>query len=141
MFVVGLLALLGVATEAPAQPPGHPSQEYTNGKTVEKWTYYKEKDCYGIWWKYWDTKEKVYKKHLVYWFRSDPTHYYYYNPETEKYWGRYDSKADGYSRLPLKYRREKLSDIKPEWFPDVEEMPIMPNSSGLQMEKPPAPPK
>ena len=121
---------------AVAQPLGQPAQLYSNGTKANEWTYYPQNDCFAIWWSYWDTKLKRYKKHVVYYFRSDPNNYYFYDLDRDEVWGRCTN-SNSYSRLPLKYRKPKVSEIDPSWFPEPDEMPIMPNSNGLQMDPPP----
>jgi hypothetical protein len=137
LWLCPLLLCLCSARSAWSEPP-QGIQYFTDGNQVNKWIYYKDKNCYTIWWKYWDSKSEQYVTHIVYYFPDDPHHYYYYNPLTEKFWGRcVDRKT--YSRLADKYQRGKLKEIEPSWFPEPDDMPLVPGTDE-RMEPPPAVP-
>jgi hypothetical protein len=135
--IATFVALL-LDSSASAQPVGGKLQYFTNGNRENKWTYYKDKECYAIWWKYWDNSDKRYKLHTVYWYPKDPDNYYYYNPEKKEIWGKCVSRRQ-YSALPEDARRSKVNEIDPKSFPEPDEMPLIPRTD-IQMAIPPMPP-
>src|SRR4051794_37038489 len=52
-----------------------------------------------------------YSYHYCVYYPTQPTYVYYYNPYAQVYWGRYDTKAQGYSMLAENDRKKELKDI------------------------------
>jgi len=79
-----------------------------------------------------------YRSHRVIYYPSRPRYYYYYNPYTRKYWGRYDRVAKGYSRLRPGDQSGRLADLEEaNVFPSPGKMPEVPESKdGTQMAEP-----
>ena len=82
-----------------------------------------------------------YKYHYAMYFPARPNHYYYYNPQIKKYWGRCPINNDGkplYSLLPEKDRKEKLNEIPDSAFPAPGALPPIPDSEdGAILDLPP----
>jgi hypothetical protein len=70
-----------------------------------------------------------YKHHYSIYYPSRPRYVYYYNPVARHYWGRYDLKEKGYSLLAEKDRKDDLTSIPEEAFPDPGTMPAIPESN------------
>jgi len=83
-----------------------------------------------------------YAYHYCICYPSTPRYYYYYNPSTEVYWGRFDTEAEGdnkYSLLEKKDRKKELKDIPEKAFPKPGPMPAIPESDdGTSIEAPPS---
>lgn len=78
----------------------------------------------------------AYSYHYCTYYPTQPTYVYYYNPYSQVYWGRYDTKAEGYSMLDEKDRKKDLKDIPDSAFPKPGEMPAIPESKdGEKMAK------
>src|SRR5262245_55068961 len=122
VFAIGLVGILGMTSfDAPR---------------AEASTYYYGRQYYGGWsyneinryhYRQYYYKPYVapttYSYHYVVYYPSQPQYYYYYNPVKSYYWGRYDTKAKGYSLLAEADRKEKLEDIKESAFPKPAAMP------------------
>jgi hypothetical protein len=79
-----------------------------------------------------------YHHHVVVYHPDRPGYYYYYNPSTGKYWGRWDCKAQGYSRLAPADQRGLIGDINEKSFPAPGKMPTIPGADdGTGMLPPP----
>jgi hypothetical protein len=84
------------------------------------------------------TPNADYRAHQVIYYPSRPRYYYYYNPYTNKYWGRCDRATLAYSKLAPEDQRQRLADIPEEAFPKAGPMPAIPESEdGTRMQPPP----
>jgi hypothetical protein len=84
------------------------------------------------------TTYTTYSYHYVIYYPSQPRYYYYYNPVSRHYWGRFDREEKGYSMLAEKDRKEKLEDIKESAFPKPAKMPGIPEATDNEtIETPP----
>lgn len=89
-----------------------------------------------------------YQVHEVRYFPAKPDHYYYYNPKTNKYWGRCPTHCEGkplYSLLEEEDRHGDLNKIQEQDFPPPGKLPPIPGSDpkeGAALDLPPedAPP-
>src|ERR1051326_1500222 len=72
---------------------------------------------------------KSYRYHRVIYYPSRPRYYYYYNPYSGKYWGRWDCSARGYSRLKPADQRGRITAIDEDAFPNPGAMPMIPESN------------
>ena len=73
-----------------------------------------------------------YKHHYVVYFPAKPTHYYFYNTYTKKYWGRCPVKTDGqgeYSMLAEADRKGNIDEIPEKAFPAPTKMPKIPEAT------------
>lgn len=90
-----------------------------------------------------------YRVHEVHYFPQKPKHFYYYNPKTQKYWGRCPSEANGtasYSLLKMADRQKDIEKIPESAFPPPSKVPPIPDSDpseGAPLDLPPEdlPPK
>jgi len=72
-------------------------------------------------------------------YPAQPRYYYYYNPVSRQYWGRYDLEEKGYSMLDEKDRKEELKDIPEKAFPKPAKMPAIPEvKDEVTIEVPPS---
>ncbi len=84
-----------------------------------------------------------YRTHEVHYFSKKPKHYYYYNPKTQKYWGRCPIENAGkpqYSLLKMEDRQQDLEKIPESAFPPPGKMPAIPDSDpkeGATLDLPP----
>src|SRR5262245_5824175 len=88
------------------------------------WSYYRTSNYHYCRYYYYPTaRATTYSYHYVISYPSQPRYYYYYNPTSGNYWGRYDTQEKGYSLLAEKDRKAKLSDIPESAFPKPGPMP------------------
>jgi len=81
----------------------------------------------------------TYSYHYVVSYPAQPRYYYYYNPVSRQYWGRYDLEEKGYSMLDEKDRKEELKDIPEKAFPKPAKMPAIPEvKDEVTIEVPPS---
>jgi len=81
-----------------------------------------------------------YKRHYVIRPNNTDGFYYYYNPESKKYWGRFVAKgsdAGKYSELKTEDRRETLAEIPAEAFEKPGPMPTIPGATDQAVMLPP----
>lgn len=84
-----------------------------------------------------------YRVHEVHYFPKKPSHYYYYNPKAQKYWGRCPTDAGGapkYSLLKLDDRKKDIDQIPESAFPPPAALPPIPDSDpkeGALLDLPP----
>ncbi len=72
-----------------------------------------------------------YQHHYVIYPQHDPHHAYYYNPETQAYWGRCPSQCHGqplYSLLRPIHRKSSLAEIPVNRFPKPGPLPVVPGA-------------
>lgn len=130
--------------QAYGQGYGHaPRQYYSDWKKAPEGNYYARK-YYSK-----PTPDYIgYKTHEVRYFPAKPQHYYYYNPKSQKYWGRCPTEMNGkaaYSLLKMEDRHGDLNKIQESAFPPPGKMPPIPDSDpkeGATVDLPPddAPP-
>ncbi len=83
-----------------------------------------------------------FKHHYVIHHPSRPLHHFFFNPYKKLYWGRCPAKRDDgvgrYSLLPVEARKGSLKDIKEADFPELGDVPPIPESEdGEPMDLPP----
>ncbi|MGH7127124.1 MAG: hypothetical protein ACREJB_11220 [Planctomycetaceae bacterium] len=87
-----------------------------------------------------DAAGSRYEYHYCIYYPSDPRYVYYYDPETQVYWGRFDTQGEPgrqYSLLPSGLQSTKLSDVPDEAFPPPGDMPVIPGAAdGVRIEPP-----
>lgn len=82
--------------------------------------------------------DSAYRLNLVIFYPSRPRYYYYYNPRTKKYWGRFDRREGGFSALPPDKAAGRISELPEDAFPGPGAMPVLPGSAdGTRMKVPP----
>jgi hypothetical protein len=108
------------------------------------WRHYKDRGYYYRSYNYTenaDDDDDSYQYQYVIYYPSRPRYFYYYNPRSRKYWGRYDREAKGndcYSILAEKDRSAELKEIEESAFPKPAAMPVIPGAKdGVRMEQPP----
>ena len=72
-----------------------------------------------------------YKHHYVIYYPSRPTHYYFYNPYKNQFWGRCPCDHCGepqYSQLAEQDRKEDIQQIPEKAFPKPTTPPVIPES-------------
>lgn len=136
-FGIALALLVGLTGTVLAQNFA-PRQYYSDWKRPAKGNYafrhyyYKPTPSYA-----------GYRFHEVRYFPSRPKHFYYYNPRTQKYWGRCPSEANGqpsYSLLKMEDRHADLEKIPEAAFPPPAKLPPIPESDpneGAPLDLPP----
>lgn len=85
-----------------------------------------------------------YRVHQVHHFPAKPKHHYFYNPKTQKYWGRcpsdnYEGKPL-YSLLKMEDRHKDIEKIPEAAFPPPGKLPPIPDSDpaeGANLDLPP----
>lgn len=115
---------------------------YRYRQYYSSWSYYRTSSYHYCRYYYYPTaRSTTYSYHYVIRYTSQPRYYYYYNPYTRQYWGRYDVEAKGYSLLAEADRKEKLADIPESAFPKPGAMPVVAGTDdNLEMAVPPAAP-
>lgn len=103
------------------------------------WSYYPQRTYYYVRYYYQpQTTVQDYSYHYCIYYPATPRYVYYYNPYSQVYWGRYDTKEKGYSLLAEKDRKGNLKDIPDAAFPKPGEMPTIPDAKdGEKMLPPP----
>jgi mono/diheme cytochrome c family protein len=79
------------AAVAPAGPVDLPPHQcYTDGSTINRWTYHPDRNAFSIDYRFKSRPEDpTYTVHnVLYYPDKDPDHVYFYNPEKRAYWGR-----------------------------------------------------
>jgi len=131
-----VLLILGVAAASAVADTYSPRQYYGPWYKHPKYNYYYRNYYYKP-----AADYAGYKYHYAMYFPSRPNHYYYYNPQTKKYWGRCPVNNNGkpqYSLLAEKDRKEKLADIPESAFPAPGALPPIPDSDdGATLDLPP----
>jgi hypothetical protein len=129
--MVGAMALCvitGLASVVHAEQP----RQYYSPYWVKRGGYYYRNYFFR------PSPEEGYRQHYVIYYPSQPQYFYYFNPDTGKYWGRYDRLAKGYSQLPESEQNERLALIPDRAFPPPGDMPELKGSKDkLKMEPPP----
>lgn len=105
------------------------------------WNYYGSRGYYYSTYTY-----RPQRYHYCVHYPSRPRYVYYYNPQRQTYWGRYDLQGKPgaeYSLLADKDRKKKLSDIPESAFPEPGALPDVDAEAapGEKLEAPPAPPE
>ena len=131
--------LLGAASAPKAMAQSYaPRQYYSDWQKASKGDYYVRK--------YYSKPTPSYagyRTHEVHYFPKKPTHYYYYNPKAQKYWGRCPTVCEGkpqYSLLKMEDRHKDLNMIAESAFPPPGKMPPIPDSDpaeGATLDLPP----
>ncbi|MEZ6054224.1 MAG: hypothetical protein R3C02_23005 [Planctomycetaceae bacterium] len=129
---ISMALLAGVfglsATDVRADSPyGTPRQYYSDYTYVPSYGY-------GYRTYYFKPTESYagYKHHYVIYPQNDQQHGYYYNPETQTYWGRCPSQCHGeplYSLLRPVHRQGVLSQIPQNQFPAPGALPTIPGAT------------
>jgi len=82
-----------------------------------------------------------YRHHYVIHSPRDPQHLYFYNPYSQKYWGRCPSQSQGkplYSMLAEADRKSNLEEIPERAFPTPSSPPAIPEATdSVQLDLPP----
>src|SRR5262245_10802053 len=55
-------------------------------------------------------KAPGYRFQYVIYYPTKPRYYYYYNPYSSRYWGRYDRSTDGYAALAKDKQRPRITE-------------------------------
>ena len=85
-----------------------------------------------------DPTDKEYQQQFVVWRASESDYFYYYNPQTRKFWGRLYKPATGeprYSTLPQESRRSTIGDTTD--FPKPGPLPTLPDATDDAKIEPP----
>jgi hypothetical protein len=124
LLVVAVLMLAAPATPAFAQS----GRQYYD----TSWSYNQN---YGYYYRtyYFQTTvtQTTYDYHYCIYYPAQPTYIYYYNPEKQYYWGRYEVGSMGdkrYSKLKEEDRKKDLKDIPNDKFPEADKMPSIPGA-------------
>jgi hypothetical protein len=124
LLVVAVLMLAAPATPAFAQS----GRQYYD----TSWSYNQN---YGYYYRtyYFQTTvtQTTYDYHYCIYYPAQPTYIYYYNPEKQYYWGRYEVGSTGdkrYSKLKEEDRKKDLKDIPNDKFPEADKMPSIPGA-------------
>jgi hypothetical protein len=145
--LVGTLVLASFASSG----GGAPRQKYSG------WTYNPDKNYYYRKYEYKvKPTDQEYKYDYCVYYKNDAKinnkWVYFYNPQTQKYWGRYptvnndkykqyaEKQQDAWSELPMEYRQRDLYKIDTKYFPDPmpNYCPYVPGSEDkVQMLAPP----
>jgi hypothetical protein len=75
--------------------------------------------------------QTTYSYHYCIYYTTQPQYIYYYNPNSQVYWGRYEIGSKGekrYSLLAEKDRKKELKDIPESAFPKPGKMPTIPGA-------------
>src|SRR5262249_52115542 len=87
-----------------------------------------------------DRDDAEYTSHYVIFDPNRPNYLYYFNPQTQTYWGRYALQQEGeprYSLLPEGKRKPRLDQIPESAFPAPGPMPPVPGTEDVTMLPPP----
>ncbi|MCA9076208.1 MAG: hypothetical protein KDA93_14355 [Planctomycetaceae bacterium] len=125
-LLAGVVVWLSANSAQADSPYGTPRQYYSDYTYVPS-------HGYGYRTYYFKPTESYagYKHHYVIYPQNDPQHGYYYNPETQQYWGRCPSQCHGeplYSLLRPSQRKGVLSQIPPGQFPTPGPLPSIPGA-------------
>jgi hypothetical protein len=132
-MLAGLLLAMAAAESFVHARPARGRQYYSH------WSYYRDRSYYYRTYNYAvSDDDDNYQYDYVIYYPTRPRQYYYYNPRSKRYWGRYDVEAKGYSLLAEKDRKGELKDIPEDAFPKPAAMPNIPGAKdGVKMEAPP----
>ena len=132
-----VLVALILATQPKTAAAQHGRQYYDT-----TWTYSSTYNYYYTTYYYQTTvTTTTYDYHYCIYYPSQPSYVYYYNPDRQYYWGRYEVGSKGekrYSKLKEEDRKKDLKDIPNDKFPEADKMPSIPGAEDkVAMEPPP----
>jgi len=100
-------------------------------QSYSPWTYHTGKGYYYCQYYYKPTPDFVgFKHHFCIYRPAQPRYIYYFNPQKQVYWGRYDTEKKGYSLLADKDRKANLGSIRNGAFQEPGKMPAVPETKG-----------
>ncbi len=134
---LGLALILTLGASSSAQANG---RQYYGG-----WNYHPQRNYYYSNYYYKPTPTySGYSYHYCIYQPSSPRYIYYYNPQRQVYWGRFDLEGkpgEQYSLLSEETRKQSLSDIPESAFPKAAAMPGIPEAEdNVSIDPPPGKP-
>jgi hypothetical protein len=99
---------------------------------------WKEHPSGGYWfreYRFQPTANAQYERHLCIYYPSRPGHFYYYDPKSGLYWGRYNLKTRKFETL--KNGTKRLEDVRDSSYEEQREAPTIPGSTDGERRKEP----
>src|SRR5262245_42491634 len=117
LFIVGMLITASIGK---AQEKQSKNQYYTDGKIVGQWHWDANAKCFSAYYTFKSSSNATqFSYHLVYYYPDKDKYVYFYNPRTERFWGRCPlnvSKNNPYQILNAQDQRKRLGEIDQKAF-------------------------